>query len=713
MTQALDLLTGRPAGNGAAPEAWKGGETAAAIYRELARLGRYDIPGIGADQLSAEAMVDLRLDGMGMHYRADTGQNFPSLDAMRTITRTGVAYSPNWSFRSGDPVGNLDEYPANALRFNQPENAQGATLVEPAGASNYIEDPRFETALNGATTGTGRISENAVLFVNGLTWTVRGRGVEKGSPYVEIELSGTATGSQSLYFEPLNGIAAAQGQSWSLSFGVRVISGTLPGTLTALIVERDSGQVFLDSSGKTGVADTKHRRFTQSRTLTQASTAYVNAVLQLASASGAVACVFRIYAPQMEQSAAATSPILPPEDAPGVSVRGAETVSWGLSFSRNSRGWASKWDWTNGGELGALKEFLSNVPRQGEWGLYSEPESTNLVRNPRCLNPILGVVGSGGAMPTHMGGGGIAQEVKGFGEEDGIPYVELEVAFTAGGQSTIVQFDTLIAVLPNSNYATTVGLRAISGNFASLANVLLRFDTYDSGINYITTFNSAELKTLVDRKRRRFLHRIATGGAAAHAYAYVQLFSSAAGTFRYRLYAPQVENRREPTSIILPEPGTTGTSTRAAENLTFDVNLEGNGRSLYVEGFRTGDTSGVTRWVASLYDDANNFGGYNITDNLLYYDEYNGAYFASSNPQGVGLGTPFAAAYGYAANDMAFSRNGVAQATDVTGSNSITGAKLAIGGINTTANSPGMCLTALRLFDARLSNAELERLVGN
>src|SRR5690606_1798435 len=114
----------------------------------------------------------------------------------------------------------------------------------------------------------------------------------------------------------------------------------------------------------------------------------------------------------------------------------------GASFSRASS--ATYFDRT-----GILREAAANVPRVA-WldsatpAVLLEGGGTNGVRNPRGEGAVIGVVGSGGALPTFWGSentAGLTWEVVATGVEDGLPYVDVRLHGTPSQTFVELRFD--------------------------------------------------------------------------------------------------------------------------------------------------------------------------------------------------------------------------------------------------------------------------------
>jgi hypothetical protein len=144
----------------------------------------------------------------------------------------------------------------------------------------------------------------------GLTREVVGVGTESGFPYVDIRYFGTplATTFVGLTFETNTQIAAASGQAWAYSFYFKKIAGSIP-TSAFQMTEYNSSGVFLTNSSIAVAFNTTTTltRFSATRILTQATTAFTNAFVRIdVAALTAYDFTMRFYAPQIELGSVAT-----------------------------------------------------------------------------------------------------------------------------------------------------------------------------------------------------------------------------------------------------------------------------------------------------------------------------------------------------------------------------------------------------------------------
>jgi hypothetical protein len=210
-------------------------------------------------------------------------------------------------------------YFATTDRLNVPRldysNADGTLstcprlLLEPQ-RTNSIRNSSMVGAVAGSpgTLPTNYTSTSGTL---GLTRTVVGTGTENGLPYLEMRFNGTAssTGSIRIAFDATTGIAATNGQTWSLSTYVKIVSSpNAPNSYALIILERNSFGSGLAEGSATIVPTTSQQRFTYTRTNAAGACAFVETLIGFALTSGATYdFTIRIAAPQMELGAYATT----------------------------------------------------------------------------------------------------------------------------------------------------------------------------------------------------------------------------------------------------------------------------------------------------------------------------------------------------------------------------------------------------------------------
>jgi hypothetical protein len=149
------------------------------------------------------------------------------------------------------------------------------------------------------------------------------------------------------------------------------------------------------------------------------------------------------------------------------------TIFSPLTFTRTQASAASS---SYFGVNGAAFTAAADTPRyNGEaQRLLIEGARTNNVRNPRCEGVVLGVLGSGGALPTRWShtSGGLTCTVLAFGRQNGVDYVRLRFAGTATSTFGRVDFEPNngVAALPSQAWANSMFVALIEA--PAPANIL-------------------------------------------------------------------------------------------------------------------------------------------------------------------------------------------------------------------------------------------------
>jgi hypothetical protein len=252
-------------------------------------------------------------------------------------------------------------YPTTTAAYYAPRFDYDPSTFAPLGL--LIEEQRTNSIRNntmqGAVAGTpGTLPTNWLKqSVGGVALTeVVGTGTENGIAYIDVRYTGTtsSTASGGILAEATTQIPASSGQTWASSFYVRLVGGSTAGlTINNSIFERNSGGTLLVSTN-TVITPTNAalntQRVSTTRTLTEATTAFVQQRVTLIPASGvAIDITLRIGLPQFELGAFATSVI--PTTTTAL-TRSADAASMtGTNFS----------DWFNASEFTVVSSFQRNT----------------------------------------------------------------------------------------------------------------------------------------------------------------------------------------------------------------------------------------------------------------------------------------------------------------------------------------------------------------
>ena len=196
--------------------------------------------------------------------------------------------------------------------------------------TNNVRNPRAEGAVAG-TPGTMPTNWGATVG-NGVASQIVGSGVEHGIPYVDIAFSGTPTATFGLQVFNDTAAPAAVGQTWTYSVYARAVAGTVPGGYVVGIQDTNSGGGSIGNSEAAQTLPSSAPLTTQrssfTRTTATAGTAGARGYCYFVPQTGVpVSFTLRLGAPQLEQGAFPTSPILPPIGAPAATARAADVAT--------------------------------------------------------------------------------------------------------------------------------------------------------------------------------------------------------------------------------------------------------------------------------------------------------------------------------------------------------------------------------------------------
>ena len=408
-------------------------------------------------------------------------------------------------------------------------------------------------------------------------------------------------------------------------------------------------------------------------------------------------------------------------DTDGTDMARTSTLSDLVDVTRESKKTdAGGWDFTNGSTVGALTEYDNNIGAvHPTAGLLVEESSTNEISNPRFEGATPGVVGSGGVVPTDYisAPGSATLEVIGTGTENGWPYLELE--YTAAGAAFPQLYGSAPTASAGQTWTSSWGVKVISSTGGFLGHNF-KIREYNGGTITNDTLSSGYQEEPSVHSRGVFTATL-TDGATTSARGGLLFGFNAAGSVRVRIYAPQLEQKEFPTSPIFPPASTPGASTRDNDLISLATSAwtSSGDYSLYFSGALNVKPTG-TAVIAGLGDTFNDttyvsHGASSITASI----RSGGASSASLTPGGQSApvaGDTFKIAVGVQANSFAFSLGGATQATDTSGALPGAPVRLKFGSSAWSAsygNGYNGYFSDFRYFPERLTNAQLEALVGN
>lgn len=232
-----------------------------------------------------------------------------------TLTRPQVSIS---STAIGPDGVTAAEFGADVPRF---QGTARRLLIE-GQRTNLVRNPRGEGAIPG-TPGTPPTNWTITASNNGISSQVVGFGVEDGLPGAYVRLTGTATANANLgvNFETTAQMAAAVGQTWTLSAGIKLTAGSMAGAGTINIEIIEQGGATNPATAVTNTPSSAMRRDAVTHTTSDAGTTGLTVRQNLRVNSGATFdATFFLAAPSACQAGFSCTPILPRS--------GANRITW-------------------------------------------------------------------------------------------------------------------------------------------------------------------------------------------------------------------------------------------------------------------------------------------------------------------------------------------------------------------------------------------------
>jgi hypothetical protein len=377
---------------------------------------------------------------------------------------------------------------------------------------------------------------------------------------------------------------------------------------------------------------------------------------------------------------------------------------------------------------GALQTAANDTPRfdhdpatGASRGLLIEESRTNSIRNSQADGATVGVIGSGGVVPTNWimsTPDGIAREVVATGTINGMNYVDLRWNGTrSGGSIGSIQLvpDALAQIVASSGQTWTGNMRiaVVAGSLVGTTNPILSIQERTSGgtfllgtsTSYTASSNLNQItatRTLTDATTAR----VSTAFAATVA-------NGSTVDITLRIAAPQLEQGAFPTSYI---PTTTAAATRAADVATVSPvsSFYSPTESTMVAEFEVRGALPSARYVQ--FDDETNSNrivlGLTSGGSVQNFTTVEGSTSLSSSiADTLVADTIYKIGAAFSANDAISARNGTVAGPDPTGSVPSGIVRLSLSGQPPTASTrQGLWLRKFAYWPRRLSNTLLEQL---
>ncbi len=227
--------------------------------------------------------------------------------------------------------------------------------------------------------------------------------------------------------------------------------------------------------------------------------------------------------------------------------------------------------------------LAANAPRfdfrNGKRQLRLEDARTNAIRNNSMIGAVAGIIGSGGVAPTGWAWdtvglpSGITRSITGFGTENGLPYIDVSIAGTAGGngyEALTFTAGALTSMSPGQTWTGSLFAKLIAGVIPAGTSLYFRYENASNGQlqDAIASLSS------VNSTMQRLVATNATAPANTAQGRMFLLWSFATGisyNLTLRLYGPQLEQASFASDLMLT---TSAAVTRAIETARFSPLLE-------------------------------------------------------------------------------------------------------------------------------------------
>ena len=237
--------------------------------------------------------------------------------------------------------GVLTAVPGNTLAYDWSNRVR--ELLFEGQSTNYMINGNMTGAVVGVLDSGGvRPADHTFSTYPGITVEITAVGETNGVPWVEYHMYGTNSSGAKVFPDPsfTTRPAAVAGETWTYSFYAELVAGLFEGTSGRIgIAELSSSGAYLSGVQATKIAEWK--RYSLTRTLTNASTAFTRGYIDLSIINGAtVDCTFRLGAVQLEKASAPTSYI--PTSGAAVTRPADVAPLW------SDAGDATAWAWRGG-----------------------------------------------------------------------------------------------------------------------------------------------------------------------------------------------------------------------------------------------------------------------------------------------------------------------------------------------------------------------------
>jgi hypothetical protein len=355
-------------------------------------------------------------------------------------------------------------------------------------------------------------------------------------------------------------------------------------------------------------------------------------------------------------------------------------------------------------------------PRITDAGYLAEESRTNSIPQNGTAGAVVGVYGSGGAVPNGWTPGpvtGISYEVVSIGSGAYGPYIDVRIYGTNSSGATAypgMYFSggTTIVAATGQTWASSVYTALVAGSLSGVTTPLLNVVENTAAGAYVA--NGTSNFTLTSDTTRPTLVRTLSGGATtARTYLafMAQTANGASINFTVRLSLPQQEQGSFATS---PIPTTSVAVTRAADVGYISGLTVPSAYSVMAQATTSPQTTGFPQ-VFSLdsgatSDDAQFYFNAAAPQKLFGFVRASSATQAFLDLGAASNSTLYSAAMRVAANDFAATKSGASPTTDATGTVPTTAIlRMGIGPFSNNWNGP---IRRIVIYPRAMSNAELQ-----
>lgn len=219
---------------------------------------------------------------------------------------------------------------------------------------------------------------------------------------------------------------------------------------------------------------------------------------------------------------------------------------------------------------GVWVPFAANTARITDKGLLVEEGRTNGIKNNMMTGATVGVVGSGGALPTGWVNSpqGLTTTVVEIGTENGITYIDIRYSGTTSGQFALLFFgaNNDIAATAAQAWSHSVFLKLVAGSFTNVAQYGTTTYYYDAVPASLSNTSTAQSMT---SSLARYSQNVTTVTSTAFVrpgfYYNMSAASGQAVDFTVRIGMPQIEQGAFATS---PIPTTSAAQARGTDTVS-------------------------------------------------------------------------------------------------------------------------------------------------